>query len=204
VKSTRQYQQAARAEAADRNTERILAAALELFVERPYDRITLAAVAERAGVGVQTLIRRVGTKDGLAEAVGAWVAPQVASDLGDPPGPDPDGVAAAFRRHYERWAAALDRTLSQQDSSPALAANAEGGRRAHREWIEQAFTDPLAARPEPARTTLRARLVAVTGVELWLVLTTHEGLTAGQAENTIAMLVRAALAAPDTDREQEP
>ncbi|GEL21183.1 hypothetical protein PSU4_01370 [Pseudonocardia sulfidoxydans NBRC 16205] len=199
MKSTRPYQQAARAAAADRNTERILAAALELFVERPYDRITLAAVAERAGVGLQTLIRRVGTKDGLVEAVGAWVAPQVAADLGAPPGPDPDGVAAAFRRHYERWGAALDRTLTQQDSSPALAANAEGGRRAHREWIEAAFAEPLAALAHPARTTLRARLVAVTGIELWLALTTHEGLTARQAETTVAMLVRAALAASDTD-----
>jgi AcrR family transcriptional regulator len=204
VKETRQYRQAARADAASRNTERILGAALELFIERPYDQITLAAVAQRAGVGLQTLIRRVGTKDGLAEAVGAWIAPQVAEDLGTPPGPDPARVAAAFRRHYQRWAAVLDRNLTQQDSSPALAANAEGGRRAHREWIEEAFAEPLAALAEPVRSTLRARLVAVTGVELWLVLTAHEGLTAGQAEDTIAMLVRAALAAPDADRKQEP
>ena len=41
----RPYRQRRRAEAAEANTERILQAALDLFVERPWDQITLAAVA---------------------------------------------------------------------------------------------------------------------------------------------------------------
>ena len=43
-------------------------AAVAAFEAKPFDQITLAEVAERAGVGVQTLIRRVQTKDGLVRA----------------------------------------------------------------------------------------------------------------------------------------
>ena len=189
---SRGYRQSARAAATSGNTERIMAAAFELFIERPFDQITLPAVAERAGVGLQTVIRRVGTKDGLVAAVDAWLAPQVAAEgLGAPDDSDPAHVAAAFRRHYDKWAAAIERTLTQADSSPALAANAESGRAAHREWLATAFADALASSPDP--DLLRGRLVAVTGVELWLVLTRHEGLTPDQAEQTLRTLITATL-----------
>lgn len=185
--SARPYRQRARAESASGNTERILAASLELFVERPFEQVTLAAVAERAGVGLQTVIRRVGTKDGLVEALSAWISPQVAADLGEPPGPDPQLVAAAFRRHYSRWAVLLERSLAQEDSSPALRASAEGGRVAHRAWLAAAFPH-LAGHP-----VTFGRLVGVTGVELWLVLTKHEGLAVEDAEATIALLIRSVI-----------
>jgi AcrR family transcriptional regulator len=204
MKSARGYTQTARADAAEDKTRRIRQAALELFVELPYDQLTLHAVAERAGVGLQTVIRRTGGKDGLVAMVAEWAGPQVAALLGEPDSDDPAVVAGAFARQYETWALVNERTYTQRESSPALAAYAEAGRRAHRDWVRSAFADRLAALPRARRTRVLARLVAVTGVELWLVLTAHEGLTAGQAEDTIAMLVRAALAAPDADRKQEP
>jgi AcrR family transcriptional regulator len=188
----RPYRQRRRAEAAEANTERILQAALDLFLERPWDQITLAAVAERAGVGVQTLIRRVGTKDGLSRAVNEWVGPQVAATRGDPDSPDPHAVAAALARHYERWGAAADRTLRQEDVSPALAAAAAGGRRAHREWLEAAFAEPLAASADP--TDLLARLIGVCGVELWLVLRRDAGLSVDAATAAVADLIATCLA----------
>lgn len=190
---TRPYRQRRRAAAAEARTQRVLEAALELFAERPFDQITLAAVAERAGVGLQTLIRRVGTKDGLVRAVNAWVVTQVTADRGEPSSADPGTVADAMARHYERWGALIDRTLRLQDSSPALAEGAEAGRDAHRAWIEAAFAAPLAARPPAARRRLRARLAAVCGVELWLVLRRDQGLSAGEARDAVADLVTACL-----------
>src|SRR3954447_3013930 len=92
----RRYRQRRRAEAAEANTERIMQAALDLFVEKPLDQITLAEVAARAGVGLQTLIRRVGTKDGLARTVNEWTLPQVAATRGEPVSSDPRAVAAAL------------------------------------------------------------------------------------------------------------
>jgi hypothetical protein len=139
------------------------------------------------------VIRRFGTKDGLARAVGEWVAPQVAANLGDPVSGDPAQVAGAFARHYERWALLTERTLHQQDASPVLAEQAEGGRRAHRAWVAAAFAPRLGALGPDARRQTLARLVAVTGVELWLVLRRDEGLEHDDACAALTDLIRAVL-----------
>jgi AcrR family transcriptional regulator len=191
--NTRAYQQVARADAAADKTQRIIEAGLELFVERPFDQVTLNAVAERAGVGLQTLIRRAGTKDGLAKLVSDWVGPQVAADLGEPSSADPALVAGAFARHYERWALVTERTLTQAEVSPTMAAYAEGGRRAHRQWVATAFASVLDDLPRVRRTQVQARLVAVTGVELWLVLRRDEGLSLHDTTSAVADLISGVL-----------
>jgi AcrR family transcriptional regulator len=197
-RAPRRYVQRDRARASAANTERILAAALELFAEQPFEKITLGQVAERAGVGLQTVVRRAGTKDGLVRAVNAWVHPQIGAARGDPVSADPDAVAAAIARQYERWGALIDRTLRQEDVSPALAEGAEGGRRAHREWIDAAFADELRALPPARRRRLRAQLVAVCGVELWHVLRRGEGLSAAAARAAVAELIASTIAVHST------
>jgi AcrR family transcriptional regulator len=200
---TRAYHQTRRAAEAEANTERILRAAHDLWLERPYDQITLNAVAERAGVGVQTLIRRVQTKDGLARAVNAWTGPQISADRGDAAAThgDPHTVAAAIARHYERWGESTDRMLRQEHVSPALAEAAQAGRDAHREWIETAFAAALdRLRPE-SRRRLRARLVAVCGVEFWHVLRRAERLSVPEARDAVADLISASLSAHLPDPE---
>jgi AcrR family transcriptional regulator len=192
--ASRAYVQRDRARAAAQNTERILQAALDLFAEHPFEHITLAQVADRAGVGVQTVVRRVGTKDGLVRAVNAWVQPQIGAARGEPTSSDPAAVAAAVARQYERWGALIDRTLRQEDVSPALAEGAQAGRRAHRAWIDAAFAEVLVPLPRPVRRRLRAQLVAVCGVELWHVLRRDEGLSAQAARDAVAGLIAACLA----------
>jgi AcrR family transcriptional regulator len=203
MKAQRAYHQTMRAAGAEANTERILRAAHDLWLERPYDQITLNAVAERAGVGVQTLIRRVRTKDGLARAVNAWVGPQIATDRGDAAATrgDPPAVAAAIARHYERWGESTDRMLRQEHVSPALADAAAAGRVAHREWIEAAFAPALAALRPEVRRRLRARLVGVCGVELWHVLRRAERLSVPEARDAVADLISASLSAHLPDPE---
>jgi AcrR family transcriptional regulator len=198
--ASRPYRQTARARAAEERTERILHATLDLYAETPLDQITLAAVAERAGVGLQTLIRRVGTKDGLVAAVSAWIGPQVAALRGDPPAGDPDEVAAATGRIYERWGAVTWRSLLEEESSAEHRARAEGGREAHRSWIAEAFADELAALPAARRRVVLAQLVALTGVELWRVLTRDERLTPTEARAVVADLLRSALGTTTTRR----
>jgi AcrR family transcriptional regulator len=204
AEATRPYRQTRRAADAEANTERILRAAHDLFLERSYDQITLAAVAERAGVGLQTLIRRVGTKDGLGRAVNAWIGPQVAADRGEAADTrgEPQAVAAAIARHYERWGESTDRMLRQEFASPALTEAAAAGRVAHREWIEAAFAAALASRTDPgARRRLHARLVGVCGVELWHVLRRDERLSVAEARDAVADLISACLPAHLPDPE---
>ena len=194
--ATRTYVQRERAKAAEANTERIMRAGLALFIEHPFDQITLGAVAERAGVGLQTVIRRVGTKDGLVRAVGAWMVPQIREARGEPPAEEPRAVAEAVARQYERYGDVTDRMLRQEDASPALAEMAEFGRANHRAWIESTFAAHLDGLAPEARHALRARLVGVTGVELWQVLRKVEGLTAAAATDAVADLVTASITTP--------
>jgi AcrR family transcriptional regulator len=181
----RPYRQRRRAASAEANTERILQAAHELFEERPWGEITFAAIAERAGVGTQTIIRRFQTKDGVARAVNAWLEPQIGAARDVPVGAPPAEVAAALARHYERWGESTDRMLRQQDASPALAEAAEGGRRAHREWVERVF-------PGASPDTI-GRLVGICGVELWLVLRRDGRLSPEAARSAVADLITATL-----------
>jgi AcrR family transcriptional regulator len=198
VKTRRPYTQRSRAADSEANTERILQAAYDLFLDRPFDQLTLAAVAERAGVGVQTVIRRVGTKDGLARAVNAWVGPQIEADRGEAAATagDPAAVAAAIARHYERWADSTERMLRQQDASPALAEAAVIGRAAHRAWIDAAFAPVLDRLGPDGRRRLRARLIGVCGVELWQVLRRDERLSLPEARDAVAELISAVLPEP--------
>jgi AcrR family transcriptional regulator len=191
--AARGYRQQARAEAAAERTERILTAALDLFLELPYEQVTLAAVADRAGVGLQTLIRRVRTKDGLVEAVNGWIVPAIVAHRGPPRPFTPEEMAETVCSHYERWGAATERTIKQEDSSPALKASAEGGRRAHREWIAACYADEIQALPEAEARGVLARLVTVTGVEAWLVLSRDCGLPPAEVRTSVAHLVLGAL-----------
>ncbi|OHV31567.1 TetR/AcrR family transcriptional regulator [Pseudofrankia saprophytica] len=196
--AARPYRQRERAVAAEATTQRILTVGLELFTDRPIDQITLAAVAERAGVGLQTVIRRVGTKDGLVAAVNAWVGPMIGAARGAPDTAEPAEVAARVASQYERWGAVIRRSLSQEDISPAVAGTATDGRLAHRAWVEAAFHDQLATRlaaaGPPARDDLLGRLLAITGVEFWHVLRQDAGLTVEASQAAVADLIAACLA----------
>ena len=138
---TRPYRQGRRAEAAEARTEAILEAALALFEAKPFDQITLAEVAERAGVGLQTVIRRVQTKDGLVRALNGWAVERIGEARGEPHSADPEIVAAALERQYERYGTVIDRTIRQEERLPG-----SGGRCAGR-----------AAQPTPPGSRRRSR-----------------------------------------------
>lgn len=72
-----------RAEKAAATRRRMLTAAYDLFCEQGYRATTMAAVAERAGVAVQTLYFTFHTKDELLQDVQDWTV------LTDDPTPPP-------------------------------------------------------------------------------------------------------------------
>lgn len=169
-------------------------AADELFREVPFEQLTLAAVAERAGVGLQTLIRRVGTKDGLVRAAIEHMGPQLQRWRGEVPPPDPERVAAIVCEQYRQTGDGLDRMIRQEDSSPALHEAVRAGRIAHADWIGTVFADAIERCQPQEREGLRARLIAVTGVELYLVLTRDCGLDGDQARRAVTALLRDTIA----------
>src|SRR6478752_345299 len=68
--ATRPYRMTTRAAATAQTAEKILDATKHLFAENVIAEITLADIAERSGLTVQTILRRFGDKDAVfAEAL---------------------------------------------------------------------------------------------------------------------------------------
>ena len=86
TREKRPYRMQARAQAAAETERRIFGAARELVAERPFAQVTLDDVAARAGVSVQTVIRRYGSKDGLIRAVAQQVRAEVHEQRFEAPG----------------------------------------------------------------------------------------------------------------------
>lgn len=69
VKARRAYDSSRRRESARRTRSRVLDAAEHLFLNRGYGPTTVAAIAERAGVSVETVYKAFGGKAGLVRAM---------------------------------------------------------------------------------------------------------------------------------------
>jgi AcrR family transcriptional regulator len=118
----RRYDSPARRAAAERTRRRILAAARDLFTSRGYDPTSVAAIARRARVSVDTVYASVGRKPELLVAVHDM---ELAGGPEPVPAEERDYVrevreAATARRKLELYAAALARVLPR--SVPLLQA----------------------------------------------------------------------------------
>jgi AcrR family transcriptional regulator len=69
VKKAREYDSSGRREQSRKTREKLIEIAREEFLERGYAATTLASVAEKAGVSVETVYKGFGGKAGLARAI---------------------------------------------------------------------------------------------------------------------------------------
>jgi AcrR family transcriptional regulator len=165
VAKKRQYDNSARAAAAEQTRERILYAALALFREVHYDDITFPRVAERAGVSAQTVTLHFRNKDGLVAAVRAWWRPQEEAlrECSD----DPLEAAHVIVGRYEEIGMASIRALAVEERVPQLAEVVKVGRASHRAWVERTFGKRVG---RTARERRLMALVAAYDVYTWHVL----------------------------------
>lgn len=177
----------ARAESAAETGSRILGAVVDLHSERFHDQITLDDIADRAGVTVQTVLRRFGSKDGLLEAAADWVREQVHAQRSQAPVGDIAGAVDNILAHYEEMGAGTLRLLAQEEMVPQFGPILEQGRQGHYRWVEETFRPFLASAHDPKR--LRAQLIALTDIYVWKVLSLDLGLTpSGVREALIEMI----------------
>lgn len=165
--------------------ERILDAAVELFVEAPYAQLTLTAVAERAEVTVQTVIRRFGDKDGLANAAAARAMSTIGSQRGSAP---PGDVAAAVGNlvdHYTTDGDLALRLLAEEEATPSLAALTQQGRAYHQEWCARVFAPYLTGLSSAVRQRRLAQITAVCDVYTWKLLRHDAGLSRRQVTTAL-------------------
>jgi AcrR family transcriptional regulator len=190
VQVARTYDMTNRSRQAAETTERIAASTEALIGEISMSDITLQAIADRAGVTVQTVLRHMGSRDGCFEAVGRRVRARVDEQRGQTEPGDVDGAIVSLLAHYEAEGRLVLTLLAQEDAGDSAAQEAaESGRTYHRAWIERCFGPAL---PRTDRATIDA-LVAATDLYVWklLRLDLQRSPTATQA--VVTRLVRAVL-----------
>ena len=153
----------ARAEAAAATAERILDAVEALFHEEPARDSTLDEIAARAGVSVQTVIRRFGGRDGVFAAAARARTEDVEAHRDTAPVGDVAGAVAVLARPLRGSRRPTCACSPTSTRNPRLAEIVENGRRSHVAWCERVFAPTLAGLrgdgtrgpPRPARRGLR-------------------------------------------------
>jgi len=189
MKTTRTYTMTTRAEAAERTRVGILDAMVGLATSRMLVDISLDDVASAAGVSVQTVLRRFGSRAGLVDAAYAHAVAEVAIERQAPTG-DVDAAVAAIVEHYERRGDGVVLMLAQEGSDETVRRFTENGRRMHREWVQTVFA-PYLPSEDAAREARVDLLVVATDVYTWKQLRRDRGLDRGTTTQRIHELVAA-------------
>jgi AcrR family transcriptional regulator len=203
--SKRPYHMRTRAASAAATGQRIIQAAMELYMERWLEDLTLDEVAVRAGVTVQTVLRRFGSKAGVIQAVGETVRQQVIGQRGQAPAGDIAGAVANLMEHYETVGDLSIRTLAQEERHEVLRPFTAYGRAFHHAWVETAFGPLLDQRAAPGteeRADLLTKLVVVADVYVWKLLRRDMGLGREHTKRMIEDLVRAVLGRERRDQSE--
>ena len=190
---TRVYRQGARAVAAEATVQRVIDALIECNRDRGFDEITLAEIAERAGVTKQTIIRRFRNKEGLLAAFSKVVPGQIRKTREVPPGDVPGAVERVFEV-YEAMGDAVIRNLAHESRFAALRALIERGRSEHREITAAIFAPFLNHLRKPQRQRAVDALVIATDVYTWKLLRRDMKRSRPEAMSVMEALVRGVLA----------
>lgn len=181
----------ARARAAEETGERILDAAMNAFSTGLFDEVTLDSIAEAAGVSVQTVIRRFGSKEDLFATIAERESDRIVADRE----PDPSGPATmssaihALVGHYETDGRTVLNLLKQEDRFPLIAEAMSRGRREHREWVERHCAVVLENTTGVERRLRLEAAIAATDLYLWKLLRLDRGLTQREVEKTMLMML---------------
>jgi AcrR family transcriptional regulator len=186
---SRGYRMQARAAAAAATAERILDATAEVFWERQVEQISLDEVARRAGVTVQTVIRRFGGREGLFVAAVDRETERVRRERQQAPVGD---VAAAIRVLIDSYETTGDRmlgVLAEEQRAPHLGVILDRARALHRQWCERVFADALTGLTGVQRKRRLAQLVAACDLYTWKLLRRDAALSRAQVELAMVELL---------------
>lgn len=189
----RVYRMEAREKAAEKTGQQILNAALERFTVSHFDDVTLESIAKGAGVTVQTVIRRYGSKENLVRAVAQAQLKEIAEQRGRAPVGDISGAVTNLVEHYEQYGDLAMHMLRQETRFEALAEVTAYGKRLHDQWVRTIFAPWLDQLEDVTRERLHAQLVSVCDVYTWHLLRQHRGLSRRQTELALNELLEGVL-----------
>jgi AcrR family transcriptional regulator len=187
----RQYRMGARARRMEETRARILSVALDRFLSRPYDDVTLAEIGENADVAIATLLSHFGCKEDLfAAAIEAWGVQMVESRDEAPVGDHASAVRNLLDQ-YEANGSFILHLLAEEDRFPAVREMTDAGRRYHREWVERVFWPALESRPGAGREQLVVQLIVATDLLAWKLMRRDLKLSRRKTEAAIVKTVDA-------------
>jgi AcrR family transcriptional regulator len=189
----RAYDMARRAEGVEGTRRRIAAAALELFMDRDYDSVTLKEIAHAARVSHQTVLNHCQSKAGVVLASGELFSEKVAElQAGATPGDVASVVRAACAR-YEVLGDANARWGALSSRIPEVAEALARGRASHQEWLLEVLGDALPDEPQERRRVLYG-LHAALDVHTWKLFRRDLDLSRERTEQQLTDLVLGVLA----------
>jgi AcrR family transcriptional regulator len=194
MNTKRTYTMTARAKSAEETRRRILGAAFDLQSRRLASEIGLDAVAEEAGVSVQTILRHFGSRAGLFDATVVFANEEIAEERRTPVGDVPAALKVLVD-HYEKRGDMALMMLAQETTYDHVRHLSDAGKDMHRSWVAEVFAPHLDALPSPVREELLDLLVVATDVYTWKLLRRDRGHSRTQTEHRINALVSALLAA---------
>src|ERR1044072_549821 len=187
----RQYRMKVRARRSEATADRVKRAALELFRERPYDEVTLAGIAETAGVTVPTVIAHCGRKEDLFAATCEAEIARIVEQRDEAPVGDHAGAVRNLLDHYEADGAQILHSLAEENRVPAVRAATDVGRRYHREWVERVFEPSLRPLRARRRAELAVQLIVATDLLTWKLMRLDMKLSRSKTEATIVQMLDA-------------
>lgn len=163
----RAYRMGVRAEAAERTVDRIHHAAFALFRSRPFQEVTLQAIADASGVTLQTVLRRFGSKERLfTEATKGQIESVFKGREVRAPGDIP-AIVGTIVASYEEMGDLNWRGVSQEDQFPLVKEMFDKARARHRQWIETSFADLIGRARGDKRERRVLLLFAATDFYVW-------------------------------------
>lgn len=174
--------------------ERIRDTAWARFSTRGFDEVTLAEVAEGAGVSVPTVRSHFGRKEDLFLAgYVAWAAVAVQNREAARQA-DPVTAIRQLLRDYERQGKVGLHLLAEEDRFPAVKEMTDGGRAYHLWWLGEVFERELVQLTSATRARRLAQLFLATDLTSWELLRLDLGLSARRTEAAVLESVRALVA----------
>jgi AcrR family transcriptional regulator len=165
---------------------------------RWFDEITLQEVATRAGVTVQSVIRRFGSKEGLITAMVGEFGPEIGAEFSSTPG-DIDAAVSRLFAAYERFGDGTVRNLAQEQRVPALQPLIDFGRKEHRRITAEQFAPWLEKLVGTEQRDALDALVIATDIYTWKLLRRDIGRSSAESKRAIKRLIKAVLAAYATN-----
>ncbi len=196
ARSVRPYRMTARAAASEATVQNIRDAAVQLFGELLYDQVSLQAVADRAGVTVQTVLRRFNSKEELFAAAAERMTRQIEGERDVVAAEDVAGAVANTIDTYERWGDQILNLLAQEERMPAIRELTDFGRHHHYGWVEEVFGPLMTDASADVRSRRVAQLIAVTDLYVWKVLRRDLKLSRDDTEAAVRDLVDQMMKSP--------